>query len=364
MINASISRRGPEGGEIDLISLLYGLWAQKFLIVLVTLVVTLGAASYAFLSKPVYESRIALRPPAVSDIASFNLARGGKSGLTPFSVGDIFAVFTRNLLAEDSRRQFFRNVYLPSLNEDQRSSSQDGLYKAFSEVLRVKAPTKSQPGYVVAVERLDPGQAAEWVKLFVDQVTRQSLSEILQNNHREVEVRGRQIQQEINTLKLIAKMRRNDRLIRLKEALVVAESVGLASPPVISGQIAQQLSAFMDGDLMYMRGSKALRAEIEALESRASDDPFIPALRNLEERYNLLTAFQVSSENVAVSRPDGAVLTPDEPIKPKKVLVLVLGVLLGGMLGLFIALLRLMFSPPPTATQEVTASTSFAVQGT
>ncbi|MCY1547895.1 G-rich domain on putative tyrosine kinase [compost metagenome] len=53
---------------------------------------------------------------------------------------------------------------------------------------------------------------------------------------------------------------------------------------------------------------------------------------------------QSAPEKVAIFRQDGAVVTPDAPIKPKKALILALGVVLGGMLGLFIALIRLMLN--------------------
>ncbi|MFS1525558.1 LPS O-antigen chain length determinant protein WzzB [Microbulbifer sp. 2304DJ12-6] len=342
-----------EGDEIDLAALIQGLWAQKWLIMAATFVITLGAALYTFSSKPVYEARIAVLPPTLSDIAGFNLARGGKSGFTPFTVDDIYAVFTRNLQSEESRRQFFRDVYLPSLDSERRSGSQDQLYTGFGTVLKIKAPTKSQPAYFIVVERHDPAQAAKWAKDYLDQVTRQSITDVLSNTQREVEIRSQQIQKELKILREFAKTHKNDRIVKLREALTVAEAVGLERPPLISGQVAQQLAAFMDGELMYMRGTKALRAEIEALEGRASDDPFIPLLRNLEKQYSSLNGgFQVSPGNMAVSRPDGAVETPDKPIKPKKALSLVLGVLLGGMLGTFIALVRLMFSKQQLAVAQ------------
>jgi len=342
--NADYPSRAPGDDEIDLIALVQGLWAQKWSIALVTLVVTFGAALYAFLSKPVYEVRIGILPPALSDIADVNFARGGKSGVEPFSVDDVYSVFTGNLQSEDSRRQFFRDVYLPSLDGEQRLGSQDALYEAFGEVLRVKAPSKSQAAYILTVEHHYPTIAVEWGKHYLDQVTRQSIADVQRDTQREVEVKSKQIQGELNILREFAKVHKADRLVKLREALTVAETVGLVSPPVISGQIAQQLSAFMDGELMYMRGTKALGAEIEALESRTSDDPFIPSLRYLEQRYAALTITPMSSGNIAVSRQDGAIEMPDTPIKPKKVLVLALGVFLGGVLGLFIALVRLMAS--------------------
>ncbi|MDT4871287.1 G-rich domain on putative tyrosine kinase [compost metagenome] len=46
---------------------------------------------------------------------------------------------------------------------------------------------------------------------------------------------------------------------------------------------------------------------------------------------------------------DQVAVDPLKPIKPKKALILALGVVLGGMLGLFIALLRNMLRRKPDA---------------
>lgn len=363
MNNAAYSSRVPVNDEIDLVELIKGLWAQKWLIALVTLVITLGAAAYAFLSKPVYEARVAVLPPSVSDVAAFNLVRNSKSGLAPYTVEDVYAVFTQELQSEENRRRFFNEVYLLSLDEERRMGSQEALYREFSNIFNVNEPSRSHSNFTVSVQNDDPIKAADWVGQYIDQVTQQALAQVLQNTRREVEIMGEQIQQEIKILRETAKTRREDHLMKLKEALAVAETVGLVSPPVIGGQIAEQLSAFMDGDLMYMRGTKALRAEIEGLEFRKSDDPFIPPLRGLEEQYRyLVSGIEVAPKNVRMFRQDGAVVTPDLPIKPKKALILMLGVLLGGMLGLFIALARLILSNRYTVAQVAPVAANWPVQ--
>ncbi|MDX1722552.1 MAG: LPS O-antigen chain length determinant protein WzzB [Pseudomonas sp.] len=345
MTEQAYPRQANNDDEIDLVELFYGLWTQKWLIVLITLVFAAGAASYAFFSKPVYEVRAAVLPPSLSDIASFNLGRTGEDGLKPFSVDDVYAVFTRNLQSEKSKRQFFRDVYLPSLNDAQHSGSQDGLYSAFGGRFSVKSLDKNQPErYSIVVEHNNPELASNWAKQYIDQVAERSLDEMLQNSERELAVQARNIEQQIKSERASAKARRNDRTRQLQEALTVAEAIGLDNPPVITGRVSNdsELSAFMDGSLMYMRGAKALRAEIQVLLARTSDDPFIPGLRNLEARYQSFAGVSVDPSNVAVFRQDGDVDVPDQPIKPKKPLIVALGVVLGGMLGVFVALIRLM----------------------
>ncbi len=338
-------RRVNSDDEIDLVELFYGLWTQKWLIVLVTLVFAVSAASYAFFSKPVYEVHAAVLPPSLSDIAGFNLGRTGENGLKPFSVSDVYAVFTRNLQSEKSRRQFFREIYLPSLDKAQRFGSQDGLYKAFNGAFSVNAPDKNQPDrYSIVAEHYNPELAPTWAKHYIDQVAERSLDEMLQNSEREFAVQARNIEQRIKSERASAKARRDDRTTQLQEALTVAEAIGLDNPPVITGRVSNdsELSAFMDGSLMYMRGAKALRAEMQVLLARTSDDPFIPELRSLEAQYQLFVGVSLDPSNVAVFRQDGEIEVPDQPIKPKKPLIVALGVVLGGMLGVFIALIRLM----------------------
>lgn len=327
--------------EIDLIELFRSLWEQKWLILLVTFLVTGAAAAYAFLSKPIYEARVAVLPPSLSNVAGFNLGRTKEVGLEPFKVQDVYEVFTRNLQADETRRLFFEGVYLPSLDESERKAPRDRLYESFSKVLSIKAPDKNQPNrYQVVVEHEDPEVAANWVRRYTEDVARRSLEEMIENAQREIEVKERDVEQRIDSLRDTAKARREDRIIQLREALTVAEAVGLEKTPVISGQVVEQLSAFMDGSLMYMRGSKALKAEIQALESRVSDDPFIPTLRTLQEQQRLFNSLSINPEKVAVFRQDGAVETPDTPVRPKKALVMAIGLVLGGMLGIFLALIR------------------------
>ncbi|WDC66096.1 Wzz/FepE/Etk N-terminal domain-containing protein [Pseudomonas aeruginosa] len=47
-------------GEVDLVKLVKELWVNKVLILLTTLLALIGSFTYAYLSKPVYEYRVAV----------------------------------------------------------------------------------------------------------------------------------------------------------------------------------------------------------------------------------------------------------------------------------------------------------------
>ncbi|KSR48696.1 MULTISPECIES: LPS O-antigen chain length determinant protein WzzB [Pseudomonas aeruginosa group] len=336
------SRKKSKDYEIDVLELVRGIWSRKWLVISGAALGAVLAAAYAFFSEPVYESRVAVLPPSLSDVAGFNIVRGKDSGLSPFTVSQVYSVFIRNLQSEGTQRRFFREIYLPSLQQSEGSI--DVLYRAFSEDLRIVPPTKELPErYTVVLNRHDPQEAAKWAKQYIDLAAQRSMDEMRGNAQRELEVKGRNIQQQIDTLRQVVKERRTDRIVRLKEALQVAEAVGVERPPLIGPQADQQLSAIMEGSLMYMRGTKALRAEIGALEARSSDDPFIPALRGLQEQLALYESKKLNFDRVAVFRQDGSVEVPDEPVRPKKNFILLLGVLGGGVLGGLAALSWFLF---------------------
>lgn len=335
--------RLPTSDEIDLLELFQAIWSQKLLIVLVTLVATATAGFYVFLSKPVYEVKVSLLPPRLSDISDFNSGRV-EASLSVFTVDEVYKIFTNNLTSESQRRKFFNDVFLPSLAQESReSTAQDKLWKLFNVGLIIKAPNKQQPElFEVLVSRNDPVQAAEWANLFVASASEKALQDMQGNVQVDISTKAQSIERKIEVLRESAVRRREDRIARLQEALVVAQAVNQQKPQVVPGRTASDgdLSAFVDGSLLYTRGARAIRAELEVLKGRKSDDPFIDELRGLQDQLQFLNGIKVNPENVTVFTLDSAAQVPETPVKPKRVLILALGVVLGGMLGLFIALLR------------------------
>lgn len=329
--------------EIDLIELFQGLWAQKWLIAAFTAVAVAGAAAFAFLSTPTYEAKSGVLPPRLSDIAGYNLGRS-EAKLAEFKIEDVYRVFKRNLLSDGVKRELFVDTYLPSLSEAEASGAQDRLWVKFNGLLAVRAPdAKNNPDYfTITVQHEDPQTAADWVNRYVGMVVEKTEAEMKDNLLAEIGTRAQSIERQIELLRTSAQKRREDRIIRLKEAQLVAEAVGIDAPQVTAGKTSSDgdLAQFMDGNLMYMRGAKAIGAELTVLEQRKNDDPFIPELRGLENQLEFLNRVDVNPDNVSVYTLDSGAEVPQTPIKPKKVLILALGLVLGGMLGVFVALMR------------------------
>ena len=170
---------------------------------------------------------------------------------------------------------------------------------------------------------------------------------------------------------------RLDRIARLQEAAKIARSLDIADPvgnieningsSLIKSQIPTEISNEVQP--LYTRGYEALEAELKSLSNRIVDDPFIAELRGLEEtliflennqkveqlktrsnddpfiaplrdkEYELawLESIHIDPATVKTARLDQAAFPPDERIKPKRKLIVVLGLMLGLMLGVFVA---------------------------
>ncbi|MCU1733997.1 MULTISPECIES: Wzz/FepE/Etk N-terminal domain-containing protein [unclassified Pseudomonas] len=319
--------------EIDLLAMLELLWRQRAVVFVIVFLAVALSLFYIVVRVPVYEAKAIVEAPAQENISQLNYGRGGESGLPLLTTGDVYEIYVHHLLSESQRRKFFESVYLPQLSEVQRRGAVEDLYRGFARLLQVVQLSKSPARYSVSVKLPDPEQAALWVKQYIEMAEVAAKAEVLENVRSDASTRAENLRREITAERETAKRKREDREARLREALAVARSIGLHRPLALSGEVAAELSPGRVGVLSYMRGSDALGAEIESLEARASDDPFIDGLRERQVELEFYSALKILPSTIAVYRQDGAIGVPDRSILPSGVLVVVVGSLLGVVVG-------------------------------
>ncbi|MDH0134425.1 O-antigen chain length regulator [Pseudomonas putida] len=329
---------------VDLVELIEGLWKQKWVVVLTAAIVTTIGVAYALLATPIYEAKVFVQSPSQKDIAQLNYGRGGDSGLPVVSIKTVYESYVRFLQSEEVRRQFYREVYLASLPEADRRGAQDELYVKFNKAVSVPASVKDTPGRfeIVATSR-DPQQAADWIVRYAQLAGEQAKKEVIADVRADALVKANNLKEQVRSAREEARKAREDRIVRLSEALVVAQSIGLEKPPIISGNGSSELSANMEGSLVYMRGSRAIEAELKNLRARKSDDPFVDHLRRDQETIAFYEGLKVDPSVIDVYRQDGGLYVPDKPVQPQKAVIVVLSAFLGALLGVLIALYRAFF---------------------
>ncbi|MDD2055955.1 hypothetical protein NPS58_00530 [Pseudomonas putida] len=214
------------------------------------------------------------------------------------------------------------------------------LFERFNHTLTIVSVKETPDQIYVQVSLADPEQAAHWVELYTQQAGERAKRELIKDVRADAKVKAKNLEQQIRQARESTRKHREDQIIQLTEAIRIANSIGLEKPPIIDSALASEVSAGMGGVLTYMRGSKALMAEVENLRNRPSDDPFIENLRKQQESLNFYRSLEVDPASIEVYRQDGAVQLPDEPVKPQKAIIIGVGALAGLTLGVLLALMR------------------------
>lgn len=200
-----------------------------------------------------------------------------------------------------------------------------------------------------------------------------------------------QLQDELRALRQELKAHRDNRVKQLDEANRIAKSLSILKPTTPSALGEENRAA--QGSVMrtevnnqqiplYFMGSEALEAERNVLLQRRSDDFTEPRIAQIAKELQLLENnrqvevlglrknedlfladlavwredaarlrnLQLDSHDLKLVSIDQVAIEPLAPIKPKKVMILALGLILGGMLGVFIALVRSMMRAKPKST--------------
>ncbi|MDH4554962.1 chain-length determining protein [Pseudomonas sp. BN417] len=336
---ADLEFRGREADEVRLSDWMLALWGQKYIIASSVLLFLVGAIVALNFVQPKYESKVTLLPPRLSDVSLLNVGRE-QGGLPPFDVERVYLEFKNQLTSVYLRDRFFGEVYLKDTGA---GVDKDSLRRLFDRELIVQAPDKNKPEkYEVVVQTTDAVRSAEIANKFVEMASARAVENIQQNVTAEISTQLQGLKQYVGVLRESAKDRRQDRVAKLREALAVAEAVGVEQPQQVTGRTAavEDLKAYTDGSLMYMRGAEAIRSEIEALERRKSDDPFTSGLRDVQQRIQFLEGMPLNFEKISVVTVDQIANPADQPISPNKPKIIAFGTLLGLLLGCFISSFR------------------------
>ncbi|WP_309295546.1 Wzz/FepE/Etk N-terminal domain-containing protein [Pseudomonas qingdaonensis] len=186
------------------------------------------------------------------------------------------------------------------------------------------------------------------------------------------------LQDELRALRVQLKMLRENRISLLDEAIVIARSLGLKKPTTPSSMSGSDTGNVIHNEVnnqqipLYFMGADALEAERQVLRKRGSDDfadPRVAQIRKellllssnrqvevLRKRENeelflngveALRAERTRLEGISTDMSrlrmvsiDRLAVEPVAPVKPKKLLLVALGVMLGGLIGVLLATLR------------------------
>ncbi|MDH4870511.1 Wzz/FepE/Etk N-terminal domain-containing protein [Pseudomonas sp. BN515] len=316
--------------EIDLVELLRSLFQQKYLILAIACLVTLGAIAYAFMATPQYQVQSVLRPVDRGSLDELNGT--GVYELTPVEalgrVGAGLSSYENRLKFFRDNQQLFTGLVEPGRSLEQAFEEFNGSAFTMLQIDPKKPNNLSEfigvsltypkgvdgvavvNGLVAAVLEDERARIAADLKVLIAnrlfaleqkvEAARASYEASKQAQIatlREQEaLRRAQLQDELQALRSELKTRRENRINSLDEAIQIAESLGIQKPTTPSamadsqrqGQVVRTEVTSQEVPLYFM-GVDALKAERQALSKRRSDDFSEPRIAEIEKELALLS---------------------------------------------------------------------------
>lgn len=342
VVDYEYSRQHSNIDEIDILDIWRIIVRQWRWIVATTLIFVTIALAYALAAPKVYKVEAFLLPPYAKDLAQLHI-----HDISDVSVGEAYAEAIKNLRSLSVRYQFFKeNKLFDSLaGRGSDIDEQEVFIELFYDILKVEKGDDDMAGFVeVSFEGDDPDQIASWVNDFLVMVNKYTVDEFVRYVEERIKVKKIAIDNNIKGLRQVAENRRMDRIAVFEEAFAIAKDLGIVEnadvfPSYVSRKNNAELGIAVNTSStpLYQRGTKQLQSEIDIMRKRKSDDPFIESLRDLQVILAKLDQIKIDTDSVRTIRIDQLAVAPGKIVRPKRMLVVALGVALGFSLGILAA---------------------------
>ncbi|BCK32714.1 Ferric enterobactin transport protein FepE [Vibrio cholerae] len=346
--------------EIDLKELFSALWKGKRLIIITTLLFSVAAIGYALTAQEWWSAKATVSQPQLQGIASYQQAVKRYQPLFDVYQEDgsiivsetldllidpevIFKRFIQEFNANGTKRRFmqanptFLTLQKPMLEQNNDPEVMQKLYEEWFERIKASAVGKNNDTFNLSFQSVDKASSLTLLNDYIHFVNQTLNRQLNANLISTLAAKyGELIQQEKN-LQQQAHLRLQVELERTQYALNIAEAADIKQPVQNLGE--QEIFAINIG-------SRALKAKVDALKSVKDLSVFEPRLAILQSKLSQFDLETLSAE--AKWSVDGFYYLdqPELPLtrdKPKRALIVALGVLLGGMLGVVTVLVRFVF---------------------
>ena len=360
--------------EIDLIELFRVLWTKKLWIVLSAFVCTLVAGVYAFTAKEQWTSTAIIVAPRTTDLGTLLPARAEYAriiGDGDFSAGklsdSLYGQFKHFLLSNDLKRQFLEQSewvknYTKEMTEDQKRKYIEETVSKYLIVHEVDPKQKDlteldKIGLKLTFSAETPKDAQSVLTEYVGFVNQYILNQTNQEFKLSFNLRldalkftKEQIEENLTEAKKV-------QVENLTNALDIAKKAGIKDfsrgnnnnisvPEYMLGDARLNISdsKLADGTYLFMLGEKYLQAQLDI----AKNNPVVYPTNyySTERQLSKLTKLAPQLDSVENVKAYYYLSSPDYPVtkdKPKKALILIIGLLIGGFISTISIILAELF---------------------
>lgn len=319
--NKSFTGHSSEPEQIDLIDLLVQIWRGKVTVMIAVVVSILLAVGYIMIAKEKWTSTALITQPDAGQITGYshamNILYGGNAP-------------AMNAIQQDFITRF--NSLFSALSETLDNQEEP-------EVLDIETAVKGQSLPLrVSYTAETAEEAQKTLAQYIQQVDDAVAKDVEGDLKASIISRKDDIEQSLTSQEKVAAEQKTLRIAQISQALTIAEQSKIKLPSV---QQVDQVSQ----DTMFMLGSDALSSMVKNESSRplTFSDSYYQTRQTLLNINYLMTGGmndQPKAMNIHAYR---YVMKPTLPFRrdsPKRAIILVLAVLLGGMVGAGVVLGR------------------------
>ena len=337
--------------EINITSIINKIIDNKKAMIFIVLGSMLISVIIALSQTETFKASAHLIPPENKYTQSLNvfLDDGYRLSREEISPTIVYRTFVLNLQSRKyQRKYFFDNKLYDYFDENNHDKSFE---KNFHDQMSFKIESKivsrdyrEEQFLTVSFIHTDPQQAATWLNDYIDMVNEITSQDYVDGINILISNTRNTISSEISGKKNLSEQVTEDRIVQLEEALQIALDLGITDR---SNNLSNQQNVILGDDEslqsknpLYLYGSEALSAEINALKKRTNKDSFIRGLRQLEQKAKSLDSIKVHVKDVNTAQLDQKAIAPQNRYAPKRKIIVLLGLIFGS----FIAFLYIVFS--------------------
>lgn len=348
--------------EIDLRELFQALWGGKLIVMLVTILFTIGSIGFALSAQEWWSSQAKVTGSQAQGLAAyqqqvkqfqpvFNIYQDDGTVLISKELNKLvdskvlFKNFINTFSSANNKRVFLDDsadfqAFKGALVADGTEMTEDNtrtLYSQWFDRINVSISDKnsSNSPYFLSFQTISPKSSSDLLTSYISVTERKVRQDAFNNLQAVVNGKRNELIQQKKILEVQAKNLLLVETERAKYAVEIARAAGVNNP----------IQAGDDNELFSINlGLKGLEAKVNALESMKNLSVIEPRLQQVNAKLDMLSHLEID-RNVEFHtfRFLENVEQPTTRDKPKRALIVLLGVFIGGVFGISIVLIRFAF---------------------
>ncbi|WP_167752770.1 Wzz/FepE/Etk N-terminal domain-containing protein [Pusillimonas caeni] len=336
--------------EIDVRDVIVELWRKKWLLFLITAIPLAISCVYVFTRPALYEVSIKVMSVPERALIAYNAAAKSASDATSgilmrASLSEIPRLSPQTALALVIGK--LRAYTTNGMRLKHKPSSAEYILNQeleFEGFVQAEIEGDVIPFSIARFTSTQSDQLVQRSNAYLNRIIEQGKLELSLNLQAEIARRLDDMDAYHEIMKGVAIEQARARAIRVREALLMAEELGLENPPLggpflLLTEPAVERDTLGTDNLMYLRGAKALRSELARLEKRLEIDSRIYMLPYMIRKMEQLKAIKIEPSEFEIAYIESTSLEPSRRFEITSVLMPIAA----GLAGLLSAVLLITF---------------------